>query len=129
MVGYKVPGPVEPTKISGNHESGPESVGCSSCQAYTAVVQKLERENGPSASRQLAEELASKTWHEGDMLLLLGSTDCRSYRQPGGNDELARSRAREVGDSLVKLIPRPGLKMKVESVVQAERWISFIVWM
>jgi hypothetical protein len=121
MVGYKVPGPVEPTKISRTHESGLRVSDVVPLKPIQRFVRKLEREDGPSTSKRLAEDLASKDWHEGDMLLLLGSTDCRRYQQPGGNNELARSRAREVGDSLVKLIPRPGLKMKVESVVQAER--------
>ncbi len=72
--------------------------------------------------------LATQTMHRGDILLLLGSTDCKAFRKGGDgrdNPTLARDRAKQVMDWLKGPMDARGVKLDLISVQQQERCREF----
>jgi hypothetical protein len=72
--------------------------------------------------------LATQKMHRGDILLLLGSTDCKAFHKGGDgrdNPMLAQDRARKVMDWLKPAMDTRGVKLDLISIPQYERCREF----
>jgi hypothetical protein len=121
MVGYKASTPTTPPQGPDPKRLAISAATLIPLHPTQRFVDKLARKNPEGDSQDLVKSLNAQQREEGDLLLLVGSTDCRQYKHPGGNDQLAKDRANLVKESLKGMIPAPGLEIITGSLNQAEK--------
>jgi len=123
MVGYKVPGHENGTK-SGSTGVADKSLESRALKPLRPFMDGLPELKDPEELNRWEGYLASQEMHRGDILLLLGSADCKAFRKGGDgrdNPTLAKDRAKKVRDWLKPMMDARGVELDPDSVEQHER--------
>lgn len=123
MVGYRLPEPDRHTSTTSVIGKPLKSNALPPLRRFNEGQTQLQDENRHQALDTWTQGVA-KAMHPGDMLLLLGSTDCKPFRKGGdgkGNPTLATDRAKAVRDWLRPIADARGVELDADSIAQHER--------
>ncbi len=123
MVGYKLPEPEKPPPSTPAVGKPLKSSALPPLRRFGEGQTQLQDDNNHQNLDRWTNVVIEAT-HPGDMLLLLGSTDCKPFRKGGDgktNPSLAADRARAVRDWLLPIAAAHGVDLDFSSVAQHER--------